>query len=62
MKPRNTYLGIKLDGVIESLAPRRDFPLLDDVTYLNAASMGLVPLPVQEQVAAFDRELAGVPH
>ena len=42
----------------ESLAPRHDFPLLDDVTYLNAASMGLVPLPVQEQAAAFDRELA----
>ena len=42
----------------ESLAPRQDFPLLDDVTYLNAASMGLVPLPVQEQTAAFDRELA----
>jgi cysteine desulfurase/selenocysteine lyase len=44
--------------VNESLAPRHDFPLLDDVTYLNAASMGLVPLPVQEQAAAFDRELA----
>jgi cysteine desulfurase / selenocysteine lyase len=44
--------------VNESLAPRHDFPLLADVTYLNAASMGLVPLPVQEQVAAFDRELA----
>jgi cysteine desulfurase / selenocysteine lyase len=42
----------------ESLAPRRDFPLLDEVTYLNAASMGLVPLPVQEQAAAFDRELS----
>ena len=42
----------------ESLAPRNHFPLLDDVTYLNAASMGLVPLPVQEQAAAFDRELA----
>jgi cysteine desulfurase/selenocysteine lyase len=41
-----------------SLAPRHDFPLLDEVTYLNAASMGLVPLPVQEQAAAFDRELA----
>jgi selenocysteine lyase/cysteine desulfurase len=46
--------------VNESLAPRHDFPLLDDVTlkYLNAASMGLVPLPVQEQAAAFERELA----
>jgi cysteine desulfurase/selenocysteine lyase len=44
--------------VDESLAPRKHFPLLDDVTYLNAASMGLVPLPVQEQAAAFDRELA----
>jgi cysteine desulfurase / selenocysteine lyase len=44
--------------VNESLAPRHDFPLLDEVTYLNAASMGLVPRPVQEQAAAFDRELA----
>jgi selenocysteine lyase/cysteine desulfurase len=41
-----------------SLAPREHFPLLAEVTYLNAASMGLVPLPVQEQAAAFDRELA----
>ena len=46
------------DVVIDSLAPRKDFPLLEEVTYLNAASMGLVPLPVQEQAAAFDRELA----
>lgn len=47
------------EGVVlnESLAPRQHFPLLDEVTYLNAASMGLVPLPVQEQAAAFDREL-----
>ena len=42
----------------ESLSPRVDFPLLDEVTYLNTASMGLVPVPVQEQAAAFDRELA----
>jgi selenocysteine lyase/cysteine desulfurase len=42
----------------ELLAPRHDFPLLEEVTYLNAASMGLVPLPVQAQAAAFDRELA----
>jgi selenocysteine lyase/cysteine desulfurase len=41
-----------------SLAPREHFPLLEEVTYLNAASMGLVPLPMQEQAAAFDRELA----
>jgi selenocysteine lyase/cysteine desulfurase len=41
-----------------ALAPREHFSLLDEVTYLNAASMGLVPLPVQEQAAAFDRELA----
>ena len=46
------------DSVNDSLAPRHDFPLLDEVTYLNAASMGLVPRPVQEQAAAFDRELA----
>ena len=42
----------------DSLSPRGDFPLLEEVTYLNAASMGLVPDSVQEQAAAFDRELA----
>jgi selenocysteine lyase/cysteine desulfurase len=42
---------------VPSLAPRADFPHLADVTYLNAASIGLVPLPVQEAAAAFERDI-----
>lgn len=40
-----------------SLAPRAHFPHLADVTYLNAASIGLMPLPVQERAAAFERDI-----
>jgi cysteine desulfurase/selenocysteine lyase len=41
-----------------SLAPRSDFPLLRDVTYLNPASIGLIPLPVQYDAQTFEREVA----
>jgi cysteine desulfurase / selenocysteine lyase len=41
-----------------ALAPRSDFPVLTEATYLNTASIGLVPLPVQYAAAAFDREIA----
>jgi selenocysteine lyase/cysteine desulfurase len=34
------------------LVPREDFPGLAERTYLNAAGIGLIPRPVQEQVAA----------
>ena len=40
-----------------ALAPRSDFPILDELTYLNAASIGLVPMPVRAAAAAFDREI-----
>lgn len=43
----------------ESLAPRSDFPAAEEATYLNAASIGLTPLPVQEEVLAFQREVGG---
>jgi selenocysteine lyase/cysteine desulfurase len=43
----------------EPLAPRSDFPAADEATYLNAASIGLTPLPVQEEVLAFQREVGG---
>src|SRR5262249_42726395 len=42
---------------VPSLAPRRDFPHLDEVRYLNSGSIGLVPLPVQEDAAAFERDI-----
>ncbi len=40
-----------------SLAPRSDFPHLGEVTYLNAGSIGLMPAPVQEEAAAFERDI-----
>jgi cysteine desulfurase/selenocysteine lyase len=42
---------------VESLAPRRHFPHLDEVVYLNTGSIGLMPLPVQEAAAAFERDI-----
>lgn len=39
------------------LAPRGDFPHLAEVTYLNSGSIGLMPLPVQEAAAAFERDI-----
>jgi cysteine desulfurase / selenocysteine lyase len=40
-----------------SLAPREHFPHLEDVVYLNSGSIGLMPLPVQEAAAAFERDI-----
>ncbi len=42
---------------MSSLAPRRHFPHLDEVVYLNSGSIGLMPLPVQEAAAAFERDI-----
>jgi selenocysteine lyase/cysteine desulfurase len=41
-----------------ALASRRDFPVLEELTYLNTASMGLVPTAVQDEARAFDEEIA----
>jgi selenocysteine lyase/cysteine desulfurase len=41
-----------------SLAPRGDFPILEGVTYLNQASIGLIPSPVAERMGRFEREVA----
>jgi selenocysteine lyase/cysteine desulfurase len=41
-----------------ALAPRADFPVLEEVTYLNTASIGLVPLPVRREARTFDDEIA----
>lgn len=42
-----------------SLAPRRDFPILQEACYLNAASIALMPLPVRRAVQDFEEEIAG---
>jgi cysteine desulfurase / selenocysteine lyase len=42
---------------VPSLAPREHFPHLDEVVYLNAGSIGLMPLPVQTAAAAFERDI-----
>ena len=42
---------------LPSLAPRSDFPHLEEVVYLNSGSIGLMPLPVQEAAAAFERDI-----
>jgi selenocysteine lyase/cysteine desulfurase len=41
-----------------SLAPRTDFPLLEEVAYLNTASFGLAPLPVQRVAREFDEQIS----
>jgi selenocysteine lyase/cysteine desulfurase len=41
-----------------SLAPRADYPVLEEVTYFNTASFGLPPLPVQRAAREFDEQIA----
>ena len=43
---------------VPPLAPRSDFPVLGELTYLNTASIGLVPLPVQFEAQQIEREIA----
>jgi selenocysteine lyase/cysteine desulfurase len=42
---------------VPSLAPREHFPHTSEVAYLNSGSIGLMPLPVQEAAAAFERDI-----
>ncbi|RJQ06638.1 MAG: aminotransferase class V-fold PLP-dependent enzyme [Bacillota bacterium] len=42
---------------IDSLAPRADFPALDDYTYLNSASISVMPLPAREAMEEFSRRI-----
>ena len=42
-----------------SLAPRSDFPVLEEARYLNAASIALMPLPVRQAVQRFEEEISG---
>jgi cysteine desulfurase / selenocysteine lyase len=43
---------------MSALVPREDFPGLAELTYLNTASVGLVPAPVQRRAEEFDRDVA----
>src|SRR5919109_2675466 len=43
---------------MSALVPREDFPALAELTYLNTASVGLVPAPVQRRAEEFDRDVA----
>jgi cysteine desulfurase/selenocysteine lyase len=42
-----------------ALAPRADFPVLDEVVYLNTGSIGLESLPVQRAAEELGRQIAG---
>ena len=42
-----------------SLAPRSHFPAADEVTYLNSASISLVPESVRRDVQEFERTVGG---
>jgi cysteine desulfurase / selenocysteine lyase len=46
-------------SLTQSLAPRSDFPVLSDVTYLNVAAIGLTPVGVLDSMTRFLREIAG---
>ena len=40
-----------------ALAAREHFPHTSEIAYLNSGSIGLMPLPVQEAAAAFERDI-----
>jgi selenocysteine lyase/cysteine desulfurase len=42
-----------------SLSPRSDFPVLEEVVYLNTGSIGLEPLPVQHAAEELGGQIAG---
>jgi len=44
--------------VLASLVPRSDFPVLDEVVYLDTSGDGLVPSPVERAAEAFRRDSA----
>ena len=46
-----------------ALSPRSDFPVLEEVVYLNTGSYGLEPLPVRHAAEVLGGQIAGrVPH
>lgn len=42
-----------------ALSPRSDFPVLEEVVYLNTGSIGLEPLPVQHAAERLGAQIAG---
>ena len=42
-----------------ALSPRGDFPVLEEVVYLNTGSIGLEPLPVQRAAEELGSQIAG---
>ena len=42
-----------------ALSPRSDFPVLEEVVYLNTGSIGLEPLPVRHAAEALGGQIAG---
>jgi selenocysteine lyase/cysteine desulfurase len=44
---------------IPSLAPRADFPAVEEATYLNTASIGLMAEPVRQSMVEFMETIAG---
>jgi len=42
-----------------ALSPRSDFPVLEEVVYLNTGSIGLEPLPVQHAAEELGSQIAG---
>jgi cysteine desulfurase / selenocysteine lyase len=42
-----------------ALSPRSDFPVLEEVVYLNTGSIGLEPLPVQRAAEELGSQIAG---
>jgi selenocysteine lyase/cysteine desulfurase len=44
---------------VPALSPRSDFPVLEEVVYLNTGSIGLEPRPVQEAAEALGSQIAG---
>jgi selenocysteine lyase/cysteine desulfurase len=45
-------------SAMTSLVDRADFPVLDELTYLNTASIGLVPLSVQREAQKIEADIA----
>ncbi len=48
-----------MTGGRPSLSPRGDFPVLEEVVYLNTGSIGLEPLPVQAAGDELGKQIAG---
>lgn len=43
---------------LDALVSRDEFPVLEEVAYLNTASIGLVPMSVQREASVWEKEIA----